>query len=405
MIKNISEALSLIEKSHNKGKNQDNLLLILNKHNNFHQDLKTIHITGTNGKGSTSKMLSDILICANYKVGLFTSPYIVEVNDRIRVNSKNISDQDLVDILNYFYQDIIDYQLNFFQIFVLIGLKYFYDQRVDLAVIEVGIGGRLDATNVISSILSIITNINYDHTDKLGESLEEIAREKSGIIKKDSITVTGVVQKNLLEIIRDKSKKLNSDLLIVKKAESKRSKQGLEVTYNNQAYILNTGAKYQGDNARISLAAIKVLKSKYGYKITDKHIQKAFDNFTWVGRYEEVSKNPRVILDGAHNLAGIKALIDSSQENKKTVVIFSALPDKAYKEMLDLLLANFEEVVFTTFDFYKSISDKDLQYLNVEKFPSFNEAYKYLISKYPGYDILVCGSLYFVSQVRKEFID
>ena len=404
MINNIKEGLSFIEKAHNKGKNQDNLNSILKKHGNFHKKVKSIHITGTNGKGSTSKMLSDILIKANYKVGLFTSPFIVVVNDRIRVNNNNISDQQLLELLKYFYQDIVDYNLNFFQIFVLLALKYFYDEKVDIAVIEVGIGGRLDATNVIDSILSIITNINYDHTDKLGSSLEAIAFEKAGIIKQNSPVITGVSQDNLLKTIKAKSAILNSDLIVVEKSDSKVVDELLQVTYNNKVYTVNTQAKYQGDNAKLTLAAVNVLCNNYGFKILDKDIRQALANFAWVGRYEEVSKNPRVILDGAHNLAGIKALIESSKDNNNTVVIFSALPDKSYKEMLELLQDNFTEVVFSNFNFYKSLSPKQLSELKVEKFKSFREAYNYLTTKYPDYDILVCGSLYFVSEVRKEFI-
>lgn len=403
MINNIREALSFIEQCHNKGGGQDKLTSILKKHGNFHKEIKSIHITGTNGKGSTSKMLSDILIRANFKVGLFTSPYIVVVNDRIRVNNNNISDQQLIELLNYFYKDIIENDLNFFQIFVLLALKFFYDEGVDLAVIEVGIGGRLDATNIIDSMISIITNINYDHTDKLGSSLEEIAIEKSGIIKPNSTTITGVYQSDLLAIIKSKSQHLNSDLIIVESRKPKLVNDKLEVVYNNKTYLVNSRAKYQADNARVTLAAINVLGSKYDYKISNKHIQAAFENFAWAGRYEEVSKNPRVILDGAHNLAGIKALIASS-DIKKTVVIFSALPDKSYKEMLKLLKDNFEEVVYSSFNFYKNLSKDDLEKLDVKKFTTFSEAYEYLKVNYPTYDILVCGSLYFVSEVRKAFI-
>lgn len=382
-----------------------NLFKVLKKYDNVETQLKSIHVTGTNGKGSTSKMINDILIEANYKVGLFTSPHMVVANDRIRINNKYISDADLVKYLNFFYDDIIDNNLNFFQIYVLIGLHYFYNQKVDFAIIEVGIGGRLDSTNVLNSLISIITNINYDHTNKLGNSLKEIAYEKAGIIKENSTTITMIEKPELLDIIKKQVTLNNGKLISLSKVDSTLIENKLNFNFNDRKYRLNSQAKYQVLNAQIAISAINILKSKYEYKITDKDVDKALANFTWVGRFEKVSDNPSIILDGAHNIGGIKALINSLDQNKKYVVIYSALKDKDYTEMISLLTANVDEVVFSEFDFYRSLHQEDLDLLNLKKFDDFYQALDYMKDEYPQHIILVCGSLYFISSVRKQFID
>ena len=152
-------------------------------------------------------MLSDALLANDYKVGLFTSPHMIVANDRIRINNEYISDAHLIFYVNKYYDDILEYELNFFQIYTLIALSYFYDQGCEIAIIEVGIGGLLDSTNVIDGLISIITNINYDHMEKLGTSISEIAYQKAGIIKAQSNVITRVSQKEALAIIKEKARK------------------------------------------------------------------------------------------------------------------------------------------------------------------------------------------------------
>lgn len=404
MFINISETLNFIETQHSSKASPAKLLEVFTKYNNVEKKLKTIHITGTNGKGSTSKMINDILIKANYKVGLFTSPHMIVANDRIRINNKNISDEDLIKYVNLFYDDIVEYNLNFFEIYVLVALHYFYDYNVDLCVIEVGIGGRLDATNVINSIISIITNINYDHMNKLGNTLKEIAFEKSGIIKNGNTTITMVSQKSLLDVIKTQVNINNGQLLALSPVESKLVNGKINFDFADKNYNLNSMAHYQVKNAQIAISAIQVLNNKYCYNIDDKAIYEGLNEFTWIGRFEKISSNPNIILDGAHNIAGIKALIESSNSNKNYVVIFSALKDKDYKEMLQLLVDHFEEVVFCEFDFYRGLHKEDVDSLNVKKFSDFGQSLNYLTTNYPDYDILVCGSLYFISEIRKKLV-
>ncbi len=404
MINNISEALNFIETSHYKTVDQNNLKKVLKLHGNFEKTLKTVHVTGTNGKGSSSKMLSDILINANYKTGLFTSPHMLVATDRIRINNENISNNRLTALVNYFYADIVENKLNFFQIYVLIALRYFYEEKVDIAIIEVGIGGRLDSTNVVNSMVSLITNIGLDHVGKLGDTLEKIAFEKAGIIKANSVVVTSIVQDNLVNIVKDRALKLNSKFEHVVVNKSVLVNGQVVFNYNNRDYSLNTKALYQGANAQVVLRVIEQLKDHYGYYISEKAIDNAFINFTWVGRFEQVASNPNIILDGAHNISGIKALIESANSNVDYVVIFSAVRDKDYPEMLKLLTDRFDEVVFCEFDFYRALNIEELSDYDIKKFKDFDVALNYLKTKYPNYDILVSGSLYFISEIRKTLV-
>lgn len=401
MFKKVNEVFDFIYNQHvHKAKIED-LNSILLKYNNFHKDLVYIHTTGTNGKGSTSKLINDILINNDYKTGLFTSPHMLVANDRIRINNNFISDNDLIYYANLFYEDIINYKLNFFQIYVLIALRYFYDNKCDICVIEVGIGGLFDATNVIDGIISIITNVNFDHKDTLGNNLSEIAYQKAGIIKDNNIVITTVNEKEAINVIKNVSTNKHSKLYKIDSVNSKLFNNGLKFNFENKDYYLNSLAKYQINNAIIAIKTSKLLRSEYNYNISDESIDLALSNFMWLGRYEQISKNPNVIVDGAHNIAGIKALINNNSSNM--VVIFSVLADKDYKEMLDMLIDHYIEVVFCEFEFNRALSISALSDYNIEKFEKFSDAIKYYENKYPNLDILVCGSLYFISEIRKYF--
>lgn len=399
MFDNINDAITYIESKKINSTSLEDFKLIFKKYQNFQNEVKYVHVTGTNGKGSTSKMISDIVSLNNYKVGLFTSPHILVSNDRIRINDINISDEDLLGYINYFYNDIEEFKINFFQIYTLIALKYFYDRNCDLAVIEVGIGGLYDSTNVIDAIVSIITNINIDHTDKLGSSLREIAYQKAGIIKLNKDVVVTVKNQEALSVIKKQSEKLNASLKIINSVESNLLNNKLNFNYKSNDYSLNSLATYQVDNALLSIEAVNILKSKYGFNIDLAKVKLALENFEWIGRFELVSINPEIILDGAHNIAGIKALINSDDQN--SVVIFSALKDKDYHEMIKLLKNRYDELVFCEFDFYRSLKITDLSEYDFMKFTNINDSLNYLKNKYPNRRIIICGSLYFISEISK----
>lgn len=399
MIKNINEAFDYIENQRNSNVSLSDFKCLFEKHNNFQNRIDYVHITGTNGKGSTSKMINDALINSDLKVGLFTSPHMIVANDRIRINNENISDENVIFYLNKYYADIEMYRLNFFQIYTLIALSYFVDKNCDIAIIEVGIGGLLDSTNVIESLVSVVTNINLDHTEKLGKSIEEIAIQKSGILKNNSVLITGVKDENALGILSNVAKDKHSKLITINDTNSDIISDKLNFTYNNHNYVLNSLAKYQVENALVSLEVIKYLNEHTRFKISDDNLKQAFENFLWTGRFERICSNPEVIIDGAHNIAGIKALINS--DTKDSVVIFSALKDKDYEEMLELLIKNYSEVIFCEFDFYRSLSIEDLENFDIRKFTNINDSIDYMQHKYPNKRIIICGSLYFVSDVRQ----
>lgn len=399
MFDNIVDAITYIESKKINGTSLEDFKLIFNKYNNFQDEVKYVHVTGTNGKGSTSKMISDIVSLNKYKVGLFTSPHMLVSNDRIRINNKNISDEMLLGYINYFYNDIEEFKINFFQIYTLIALKYFSDEKCDLAVIEVGIGGLYDSTNVINALVSVITNINIDHTDKLGKSIEEIAYQKAGIIKDNKYVLTAVKNDLAIKVIKDKCDATQSELLIVDSMASKLVDNKLHFNYKGEDYSLNSLATYQIDNALLSIELVNILKDKYKFNIDLAKVKSALDKFEWIGRFELVSINPEIILDGAHNIAGIKALIES--DNQDSVVIFSALKDKDYPHMIELLSERYEEVVFCEFDFYRSLKISDLSDYNFKKFSNINDSIDYLKNKYFDRRIIVCGSLYFISDISK----
>lgn len=398
MFTNIEAAIDFIENQRANSTTLEDFAKVFEKYANFQNKLDYIHITGTNGKGSTSKMINDSLINANYKVGLFTSPHIVVSNDRIRINNNYISDEQLLKYVNKFYDDILNFKLNFFQIYTLIAFAYFYDEQCDIAIIEVGIGGLLDSTNIIDGLVSVITNINFDHTERLGERMVDIAYQKSGIIKKNKHTVTMVDDEAALKVIKDVAKQNDNKLLKVENnCDIRVNDNSSSFEYKNEKYTLNSLAKYQVSNSLLAIETLNILSNEYDYHVEHKHIDDAFKVFNWFGRYEIIQSNPKIIIDGAHNIAGIKSLIKSSP--KDMVVIFSALADKDYNEMLELLKNHFREVVFAKFDFYRALNIEDIS--GVKKFDSFNDALVYVEKEYANNDILVCGSLYFISEVRK----
>ncbi len=398
MFTNIEAAIDFIENQRANSTTLEDFAKVFEKYANFQNKLDYIHITGTNGKGSTSKMINDSLINANYKVGLFTSPHIVVSNDRIRINNNYISDEQLLKYVNKFYDDILNFKLNFFQIYTLIAFAYFYDEQCDIAIIEVGIGGLLDSTNIIDGLVSVITNINFDHTERLGKCMVDIAYQKSGIIKKNKHTVTMVDDEAALKVIKDVAKQNDNKLLKVENnCDIRVNDNSSSFEYKNEKYTLNSLAKYQVSNSLLAIETLNILSNEYDYHVEHKHIDDAFKVFNWFGRYEIIQSNPKIIIDGAHNIAGIKSLIKSSP--KDMVVIFSALADKDYNEMLELLKNHFREVVFAKFDFYRALNIEDIS--GVKKFDSFNDALVYVEKEYANNDILVCGSLYFISEVRK----
>ena len=306
-----------------------NIKALLKKLGNPEKELKCIHVAGTNGKGSVCAMIFYILRQAGYNVGLYTSPHLKRFNERIRANDDFISDREIVDYYLGMKGKITNQ--SFFEITTAMAFLYFKEKKVDFVVLEVGLGGRLDATNVVKPLISIITNIDYEHTNLLGNTLEKIAYEKAGIIKRNVPAVTGA-EGIALGAIKRTAARRNSPLILAKRHKKIRFK------------YLN--GNFQHFNSTIALTTIGALKKYYNKAI------EGIENTKWKGRLEFIGKN--VLVDCAHNPNGIKALagelkaIKKSKKYNSMIIVFGVLKDKNAKQMLEIISkANPKLIVFT----------------------------------------------------------
>ena len=398
MFNNIDEAIEFVLNRPRGEIKFDVFKDICNKLGNPQNGFKYIHVTGTNGKGSTITYLRDLLMAHGFTVGTLQSPHFITHLDRIRVNGENIDSNFFLDSINKNKDFYLDNNIGMFEIDYLVALDYFRKKNVDFAIIEVGIGGRLDSTNVVDdTALSIITSIGLDHTELLGDTLEKICIEKSGIIKNNSEVVIPELSDSLINIISTKTKETNSNLHIVKDIKLKENNTFI---YKNEEYKLNTSALYQVSNASLAIESLNILSKKYNFAIDTNKVKKSLNNFIWRGRYEIVSNKPKIILDGAHNIEGITRLMESFDKEKgKKLIVFSALKRKSFKEMNELLQSHCDKYVVTTFNYPGSVDRNDFK--NVEFVQDYVD---YINKNKKEYDvILICGSLYFISDVVNNY--
>jgi len=293
---------------------------------------KSIHIAGTNGKGSTSHMLASILQEAGYKVGLYTSPHLIDFRERIKINGEMISEQEVVDFVTKYKKDFEKINLSFFEWTVGLAFDYFSKQKVDIAVVETGLGGRLDSTNVIIPEISIITNIDKDHMQFLGDTLEKIAVEKAGIIKKNVPVVIGETQKDIEHVFIIKAKELEATIYFAD-----------QIIHN----ILDSDLKgsYQKKNIKTVLASVIELQ-KCGYKLSEENIKNGLLNVVknngLMGRWQTLGESPKIICDTGHNEAGIREVISQleSLTYDKLHFVLGAVNDKEIDSVLELLPKN-----------------------------------------------------------------
>ena len=397
--KTIEEALNWITAQRRNGSEFAKFKCAMNKLGNPQDKFKMIHVAGTNGKGSTVCFLRDALMALGYKVGTLQSPHYLTHLDRIRVNGINIDGQSFLDILNEYYDFFETNDLNMFEMDYVIMCEYFKREAVDFALVEVGMGGRLDSTNVIKSpIMSIITTIGFDHMHELGDTLEKICYEKCGIIKNNSHVLVGGLNANLKAMVNCLAKYRNSIYHSILDFEDLGSRT---FKYRNLEYQLYSYAKYQMHNASLAIEALYLLDSLNYIKFDYDLIKSAIAKSNWQGRFEIVRQEPLVIVDGAHNIDGVKALITSINDIKMPkALLFSAIKTKEYEEMLKMLGSNVDKLVLTTFNHPQVIDAKGLaSKYGYTYVASFKEAYEELYKEYPC--IIVSGSLYFLS----EFIE
>ena len=280
-------------------KDLSNIILICEHLNNPHNNFKSIHIGGTNGKGSCSHMLSSILQEANYKVGLYTSPHLFDFRERIKINGDMISKDSVLKFMHENFDFFESNNFSFFEMTVGLAFDYFSKNKVDIAIIEVGMGGRLDSTNIINPILSIITNISLDHTRFLGSNIFDIAKEKAGIIKENIPLVIGETQQEISPIFNDIAKSKNSEIIFAD-----------HHIYDN--YDSDLKGNYQKKNIKTVLKSTEILK-QLDYKINDSHIKTGLNNVSnntgLQGRWQVIQRKPMIICDTAHNEAALREVI------------------------------------------------------------------------------------------------
>lgn len=379
-----------------------NIRLILKKIGNPHQNLKVIHVAGTNGKGSVCAITSSILQNAGYKVGMYTSPHLKDFRERFRINNKQISEKDVVK----YYQKVKKHVTTqtFFEVITAMAFLYFKDKRVDYLVLEVGLGGRLDATNVITALISIITNIGIEHTDFLGKSIQQIAREKAGIIKPRVPIITGA-KKTALQTIRKNAKQKKSPLYLNKKFKKTNGRFNIN-SYKNLK--LNLKGNFQLTNASIAVTALEILQKYHNIKIKKTHIKQGLNSVKWAGRFEFINHN--ILVDCAHNPAALKVLIEEVKElndYKKIITIIGILNDKNIKKMVKLIEQFTDKVILVQpktaraekpIKILKCFKDKS----NVNIIRDTKKALQYAKINSSKKDlILVTGSCYVVGEVIK----
>tara|TARA_B100000029_G_scaffold206968_1_gene204709 strand:+ start:1596 stop:2840 length:1245 start_codon:yes stop_codon:yes gene_type:complete len=404
----INPTLEFLYKLHNRGikLGLENIESFLSVCDNPHQKIKTIHLAGTNGKGSTASLLAKILQKHGLNVGLYTSPHLVRFNERIRINGSPISDEEIVSFVNQHKKIIKDTSITFFETTTALAFSYFANNNVDIAIIETGLGGRLDSTNVICPIQTIITEIDYDHTHILGESIDLITSEKCGIFKKGIPALTANSNKEVIEIIKQHAKDKNCDL---KKIDTKKSKiikhhsNSLVFLYNNNEFCLPQAGSYQKDNAVLAIETCQ----KHFNEIKTSDIQFALKNWIWPGRMQLMEKD--FFYDVAHNASAVAKLTKdlSSIYNEKPIGLLVLKNDKITDRFLTLLDNNFEKLIISTIDSKDILQEKDiLSNAKLKKFKfinSLDEALHKVQLIQHNRPKVVFGSHYIASQVYRFF--
>ncbi len=407
MYKNTDEMIAHISTlTASKSKDYVKFKEVVNDLNNPQLKLKNcIHVAGTNGKGSTVNYIRSVLQAHGFKVGTFVSPHLVSHHDRIKINDIAISDDDLLKYGNKIYPLIEKNQLTMFEIDMLMSIYYFMDEQVDFVIYEVGIGGRLDATNIISPIVSVITNIGKDHMHLLGYSLEEIAFEKAGIVKEGIPLFTMEDKQECLDVFLKVVDNHNAQHFQGNTVENIKVEDGLVFDYKSFKEIqLNSMAVYQTKNAALAMDVLCYLDEVNKMDLSESIMREALKSAMWRGRFEVIEKSSTIILDGAHNEHGVNALcLSLSYLPKIECIIFAALKDKEYGKMLEKLKMYANEVIVTEFDFYRSCKAVELSKMveGVLVIASYREAIEYALEKYKHKNILITGSLYFISEARQ----
>jgi dihydrofolate synthase/folylpolyglutamate synthase len=390
--------------------------------------LKCIHIGGTNGKGSTVTFLRNMLQEAGYEVGTFTSPYIEHFNERISVNGLPIGDEDFLQAANKvrpLAEQLKETELGSpteFEVVTAIAIVYFAELSFpDIVLFEVGLGGRFDSTNIIHPLITVITNVGYDHMNILGDSIEEIAFEKSGIIKPGVPVITTAQKREAVHVIGQTAEQKRSKMYLVDKHFSYHNhladRNGESFTFQSllsdfENLHIRMMGEHQVNNAALALMTVVYLKTYYSIIINEEEIKRGLERSKWIGRFEQMSTNPTVIVDGAHNIEGVQSLkqtLLSHFQQKRVNIVFASLKDKPVEGMLSELYEIIDHITFTSFDFLRAYKANELLELSSFEQKDYEENFKTAIDK--GIDklakdeiLVITGSLYFVSDARNYLL-
>ncbi len=392
----------------------DRILQFLEKVANPQDQIQIVHIGGTNGKGSTLRFLESVLKETGLAVGVFHSPAYRFINDQLSVNGTSITDEEMVEIIRVFNNHGLEEAgLTEFELQTAMAFYYFATmKKVDIALIEVGLGGREDSTNVMTPALSIITNVGHDHIGFLGSSVEEIAHHKAGIIKRGVPVISGEQNPAAKEVIQKEAFMKESPVYFMEEEFSYRLKEG-KLTFqsakkNLEELELSLQGDHQGANASLAIMAYLLLTDKWDMEYDERVLKEGLLKAEHPGRFELVQKEPPIILDGAHNEEAVDALVNTIKmnfSNKRVVVLFSALKDKPIELMVRKLEPIADEIIFTSFNFPRAARAEDVFQVSELQEKEFEEDWKTAlqtaISRVDGNSVLlITGSLYFISDIR-----
>jgi dihydrofolate synthase/folylpolyglutamate synthase len=381
---------------------------------NPHENYRTVLIGGSNGKGSVAAMLSSVLTRGGFTVGLYTSPHLIDFRERIRINNRMIEQEDLSHLIDQ-VRNVVTEDVTYFEFSTAVAFLHFYRCQVDVAVLEVGMGGRLDATNVVDSDVSVITNVSLEHQRYLGRKLNSIAREKGGIIKRNGICLTAAKQATVIKTLEHICSDRQSRLYRVgKEIRVRRSKggtfsyDGISKTYQNLSIPLM--GRHQVDNAALALAALELLEDN-GYSIAEETIVRGLREVRWEGRLEILNDNPRLIVDGAHNPAAISVLYRALKDDftyDRLILIFGVLKDKNYDAMLRKLAPLADSIIVTRPKEERALQPDTLRSVahhynkNVEVIDDPRQALLQAVRRAHAHDLIcVTGSLYLVGEIKQ----
>jgi len=421
------QCLKYLEKIQNLGIKfgLDNVRTILSSFKNPHQKYPSVLVAGTNGKGSVCAMLTQILIHHDLRPGLFTSPHLVKPEERIRIGNRLIPSRDFCRILTVLKARIEELIASkklrtpptYFELLTCLALVYFEEQKADIAVLEVGMGGRFDATNVVKPCVSVITTISGEHQKFLGESLNQIAREKAGIVKPGVPVVCGVEEAGAYQTIKKRAEELKAPFYGVFNRKDSFSVRKTKTEYSfiyrsdEERYVFSPSlqGEHQGRNAAVAIAACEQLSTGWKRLEKDKIIE-GIEETRWAGRLEVVSREPLVILDGAHNVEGALALKKYIEDSLPSplIFLFAVMRDKEIEKIADILFPHAEKVILTRFPYFKAASPDDIETKTpgyqdrIIKEPDPRKALKLAVRRAgPDGCVVAAGSLFLVGEIKK----